>query len=419
VSYTTFRDISEIETLQRQVSYDLVFVDFDYVSEESLVAYGALPQELILLTKSYFMKKIESLHANIFKTLYEPLNSTKVKLVLENYSKGNFNEKRVNKPSKKTFDALTSKFDANVLVAEDNIINQKLIQRTLEDLGLTVSIASNGLEAFQKRKDGNFDMIFMDIQMPFLDGVEATKEILEYEAEYNQPHVPIVALTANALKGDRERFLEAGLDEYTTKPLVRAEIVTLLNHFLFDYIIQEKKIPKSAQEAIETARVEEQMKQEEVSSTEPETIVEEVSMEDTFTDESIELAEEKPTELASYKADILLAKKTPFESKLYTKVLLSLGYTFEIANSVDEMQKMIEDGSYKLILFDKECDGLDLEAFSYRVKEANKSRNLDSYLVLINDSSSIENSDDALYVHESIKNIVNKDLLRLVFEKFI
>ncbi|MBU1928031.1 response regulator [bacterium] len=425
VSYTTFRDISEIETLQRQVSYDLVFVDFDYVSEESLVAYGALPQELILLTKSYFMKKIESLHANVFKTLYEPLNSTKIKVVLENYSKGNFNEKRANKPSKKTFDALTSKFDANVLVAEDNIINQKLIQRTLEDLGLTVSIASNGLEAFQKRKDGNFDMIFMDIQMPFLDGVEATKEILEYEEEYNQPHVPIVALTANALKGDRERFLEAGLDEYTTKPLVRAEIVTLLNHFLFDYIVQERKIPKSAQEAIENARVEEQMKQDEMLLAEPETIAEEVvseeeiPMEDTFTDESTELTEESPTVHASYKADILLAKKTPFESKLYTKVLLSLGYTYEVANSVDEMQEMIQDDSYKLILFDKECDGLELEAFSNKVKEANKSRNLDSYLVLINDSSSIENSDDALYVHESIKNIVNKDLLRLVFEKFI
>ena len=90
-------------------------------------------------------------------------------------------------------------FDANVLVVEDNIINQKLIKRTLEDLGLHVALASNGLEAFQKRKDGDFDLIFMDIQMPLLDGVEATKEILAWEEEFNKPHVPIVALTANAL----------------------------------------------------------------------------------------------------------------------------------------------------------------------------------------------------------------------------
>ncbi|MDD2790797.1 MAG: ATP-binding protein [Sulfurimonas sp.] len=416
VSYTTFNNISEIETLQRQVSYDLVFVDFDYVSEESLVPYGNLPQELILLTKSFYMKKIDSLHANIFKTLYEPLNATKVRVVLENYTQGNFTDKRVKKPSKKSFNAQTSKFNANVLVAEDNIINQKLIQRTLEDLGLTVSIASNGLEAFQKRKDGNFDIIFMDIQMPFLDGVEATKEILEYEVTYNQPHIPIIALTANALKGDRERFLEAGLDEYTTKPLVRAEIVSLLGHFLSEYIVQEQRVPKSVQEALENAQIEKEdfeQEIEELESTQQEELLEAEE------ESGIELIEEEEVLSASYKADILLAKKTPFEAKLYTKVLHSLGYSYEVANSVEELESMVCKDSYKLVLFDKECDGLDLAAFSKNVKEANKSRNLDSYLVIINDSASIENSDDALYVHESIKNIVNKDLLRLVFEKFI
>ncbi|RLA79806.1 MAG: hybrid sensor histidine kinase/response regulator, partial [Epsilonproteobacteria bacterium] len=240
VSYTTFKDIHEIETLQRQVSYDLVFVDYDYAQEDQLVSYGELSQALILLTKSYYMKKIDSLHIEIFKTIYEPLNISKIKMTLENFSSDNFSAKKLKKANRKKFNKESSKFRANVLVAEDNIINQKLIKRTLEDLGLTISIASNGLEAFQKRKDGNFDLIFMDIQMPFLDGVEATTEILEYEEDFNQPHVPILALTANALKGDRERFLAAGLDEYTTKPLVRAEIVSLLNHFLADFIIEEE-----------------------------------------------------------------------------------------------------------------------------------------------------------------------------------
>jgi len=409
VSYTTFNDISEVETLQRQVSYDLVFVDFDYVSEENLVAYGNLPQELILLTKSFYMKKIDSLHANIFKTLYEPLNGTKIRVVLENYLQGNFNEKRIKKSAKKSFNAQTSKFKANVLVAEDNIINQKLIQRTLEDLGLHVTIAANGLEAFQKRKDGNFDVIFMDIQMPFLDGVEATREILEYETEYNQPHVPIIALTANALKGDRERFLAAGLDEYTTKPLVRAEIVSLLGNFLSDFIVQEQKVPKTAQEGLERAKIEQENVAQEIK-----TIM--LTEEEMF---KVELVDKKPPMMASYKADILLSKKTPFEAKLYTKVLHSLGYSYEVASTVEEMESMVHNNSYKLILFDKECDGLDLASFSANVKKANKSRDLDSYLVIINDSASVENTDDALYVHESIKNIVNRDLLRLVFEKFI
>ncbi|MDA3908960.1 MAG: hybrid sensor histidine kinase/response regulator, partial [Sulfurimonas sp.] len=69
VSYTTFKDINELETLQRQVSYDLVFVDYDYAQEDDLVNYGKLPQSLVLLTKSYYMKKIESLHINVFKTI--------------------------------------------------------------------------------------------------------------------------------------------------------------------------------------------------------------------------------------------------------------------------------------------------------------------------------------------------------------
>jgi signal transduction histidine kinase/DNA-binding response OmpR family regulator len=167
VKYTLFKNMQELEKLQREVSYDLVFIDYDYADEQQLKAYSDLPQELILLTKSYFMKKIESLELHTFKTIYEPLNNSKLKQALENYHNENFSAKKAKKINRKKFNADTSKFDAKVLVAEDNIINQKLIKRTLEDLGLTISLASNGLEAFQKRKDGDFDLIFMDIQMPF------------------------------------------------------------------------------------------------------------------------------------------------------------------------------------------------------------------------------------------------------------
>ena len=105
------------------------------------------------------------------------------------------------------------KFKANVLVAEDNEINQKLIRRTLEDLGLNITIVPNGLQALERRRSENFDMIFMDIAMPIMDGIEATHKILEYEEKNHLPHIPIVAITANALKGDRERFMKEGLDE--------------------------------------------------------------------------------------------------------------------------------------------------------------------------------------------------------------
>ncbi len=409
VSYTTFKDMNELETLQRQISYDLLFLDYEYASEDELKTYSNLPQKLILLTKSYFMKKIDTMGIEIFKTIYEPLNNTKLKIALENYRSENFTAPKIKATSHKVFTAGSSKFSAKVLIAEDNIINQKLIKRTLEDLGLTVEIASNGLEAFQKRKDNNYNLIFMDIQMPFLDGIEATHEILEYEEAYNQPHIPIVALTANALKGDREKFIAAGLDEYTTKPLVREEIITLLNHFLADYIIdinEQEEEHKEEKEEKEKAIIVQQAPV--TVDTEVETLQE-------------ELKEEEPTEekVSEYKADVLLAKKSPFETKLFTKILDSLGYTYQVADNLEELQNKIENDSYKLVLFDKECETLQLKDFSQLVRSRNEKRNLSTHLVLIVDPAMPENSDDKQYVDETIKNIINKDLLRLVIEKFI
>ncbi len=401
VSYTSFKDMKELETLQRQVSYDLVVIDYDYVDEELLKEYSNLPQELILLTKSYYMKKIESLEVNTFKTIYEPLNNSKLKQALENYHNENFGAKKAKKVSRKRFNVETSKFNANVLVAEDNIINQKLIKRTLEDLGLNITVASNGLEAFQKRKDGNFDLIFMDIQMPFLDGMEATKEILEYEEEFGQPHIPIVALTANALKGDRERFLAAGLDEYTTKPLVREEIISVLNHFLADYIVDMHQI--DADEEI----LENSLEQE--KSTEEAEVVDFIEP---------ELEAESP-EQKEYKADILLAKKSTLEAKLYTKLLGSLAYSFEIADSYEALEQMSAENSYRVILFDKALKGLELEHFSQKIKSQEEESGLESAMILITETSALEDLKESEYVDETIKNVANKDLLRLVIEKFI
>jgi len=440
VSYTTFKNLSELETLQNNVNYDLSFIDYDYVHEDELTTYSELKQELVLLTKSYYMKRIESMNLDIFKTIYEPLNNTKLKQALENYTNESFNNKKVKKSAKKVFDASSSRFKANVLVAEDNIINQKLIKKTLEDIGLTVDIASNGLEAFQKRKDGNFDLIFMDIQMPFLDGMEATREILEYEEVYNQPHVPILALTANALKGDRERFLSAGLDEYTTKPLVRTEIINLLNHFLGDYIVD------ATEDNAETTSQQEQKNQEELSEIPdvelPE--IEDFSLLDSFEEEiateesssdKANITEEKEEkeknalnnedkssqeqEATHYTKDILVAKKSSFELKLFSKILDQLGYSYDLVGDVSAIQAKTQLNSYKVVLFDKELEGLNLETLSDSIRSHAKNKGLETALVLISDAVTPENPEDEKFVDEHIKNVLNKDLLRLILEKFI
>ena len=107
----------------------------------------------------------------------------------------------------------------HVLLAEDNVVNQELAVRTLTRHGHTVVVASNGSEALQALDRERFDLVLMDVQMPELDGLEATREIRKREAQGSQPRLPIIALTAHAMKGDQERCLRAGMDDYVSKPV--------------------------------------------------------------------------------------------------------------------------------------------------------------------------------------------------------
>jgi signal transduction histidine kinase/FixJ family two-component response regulator len=120
-----------------------------------------------------------------------------------------------------------------VLLAEDNLVNAKLATRLLERLGCRVDVASNGQEALHMVQSIPFDIVFMDCQMPELDGFEATRAIREWERTSSidgstAARLPIIALTANAMRGDRERCLEAGMDDYITKPLSRDDLARVL-----------------------------------------------------------------------------------------------------------------------------------------------------------------------------------------------
>ena len=106
----------------------------------------------------------------------------------------------------------------DILLAEDNIVNQKLAIKLLEKRGHRVVVASNGKEAIQKLEARHFDLVLMDVQMPEMDGIEATKLIRKRE-DHEGGHIPIAAMTANAMKGDREKCLAAGMDGYVSKPI--------------------------------------------------------------------------------------------------------------------------------------------------------------------------------------------------------
>jgi PAS domain S-box-containing protein len=117
-----------------------------------------------------------------------------------------------------------------ILVAEDNAVNQKLVARLLEKRGYSAKIVANGREALEALDQETYDLVLMDMQMPELDGFEATGELRKREKQTGL-HIPIVVLTAHAMKGDRERCLEAGMDGYLSKPIRAQELDDLLGNY--------------------------------------------------------------------------------------------------------------------------------------------------------------------------------------------
>lgn len=114
--------------------------------------------------------------------------------------------------------------EMRILVAEDNDVNQMVAQHLLETLGCKVKVAANGRQAVEMAATTDFDLIFMDCQMPIVDGYEATSKIRAREASSGR-HVPIIAMTANAADSDREGCLRAGMDDFVAKPITEKELV--------------------------------------------------------------------------------------------------------------------------------------------------------------------------------------------------
>ncbi|MBN2358552.1 MAG: PAS domain S-box protein [Deltaproteobacteria bacterium] len=117
--------------------------------------------------------------------------------------------------------------DLRILVAEDNPVNVKVVVRLLERVGLSALAAENGVQALQTLQREQIDLVLMDVQMPELDGVEATRRIRSAEQGSGR-HLPIIALTAHSMRGDRERFLAAGMDDYLAKPINAADFYKML-----------------------------------------------------------------------------------------------------------------------------------------------------------------------------------------------
>ena len=206
---------------------DILFINHRYCRRgDELDQFLDLDTKKVLITSGELKAKLGDSEKKIEKIFYKPINYTKTMKSLEILHEKTQSHIEKKESKVETFDGV------KVLVAEDNEINQKLIRNVLEGFGLDVTIANNGEEAVQLRQENEYQMIFMDVQMPIMGGIDATQEILKYEARTQSDHIPIIALTANALAGDREKYLKAGMDDYTSKPINIDALKTLLKKYI-------------------------------------------------------------------------------------------------------------------------------------------------------------------------------------------
>ena len=329
-----FESISDLKELDNNDVCKNYWVDIDKAKQNIMDAIHHMDKsKLIVIANVTSRNKIEELGLEQSNVIFKPVTLSKLKTILSNAA--NTTPKLV----EESLAVQQTKFDAHVLVTEDNIINQKLIKRILEEHGIIVDIANNGLESFEKRRAGNYDLVFMDIQMPVMDGIEATHEILDYEEDEEVTHVPIVALTANALKGDRERFLGEGMDEYITKPIETTELLYILNKFLSDKASTSTKAP--VKEKVVAQKVQ---PKEEVS---PEMVAEPAL--DMLDDLVIDMPNEETVET---KKKILIAKKFVLSRRVLAKVIENLGYDYDILDEVDTLEETLASNHYDILFTD-------------------------------------------------------------------
>ncbi len=286
---------------------DMLFVDHHHVKDrERLLPFMELESSIILMTTGNLKRVIESEDSNSLEMIHKPMTIEKIVRLLDAQRKGG-EAITVMSDTKLKTDEFNK---VRALVAEDNIINQKLILATLKNFGIDVTITSNGKEALEQRQEQEFDIIFMDVQMPIMNGMEATRAIIKYEKENELNHIPIVALTANALKGDREKYIDAGMDNYASKPLNLIELKKIISTYCVKVENPNDKLNANiASPAKETTD-----------------------------DRSI---------------SILLYNHLSLQSKIYSSILRNLGYKVKIAKDKDEFLNSLDSTLYTHAMFDE------------------------------------------------------------------
>jgi len=337
---------------------DVLYIDFKYCQRKGdLEKYLNLDTKVVLMMTGDKKKKIKDVEDKIDRIFYKPVNFTKTMKSLDVA----YEEKGSQKSVKTKEDKGKVKFfNVHALVAEDNMINQKLIKNVLDGFGVSVTLANNGQIAADLRTQNEYDIIFMDIQMPVLGGIEATKKILAYEESSRKHHIPIVALTANALSGDREKYINAGMDNYLSKPIELEQLNLLLQEYFSTRIVKKEETVEEdtvKEEISNTEKITEKVEDEvivDITSKELEIVEEKEVIAEASTDiiSSHQVEESKERVIVKKKSDVLVYHTMPLMANIYGIRLKNLNLEIDVVTDEEVFLDKLDEIDYKFVIYD-------------------------------------------------------------------
>jgi signal transduction histidine kinase/CheY-like chemotaxis protein len=244
--------ISISENARKIPDADVAIIDLSIVEDKKLTSQKILHRKLVNaknviilfpITEKYKAHEVKGL--NIIGRVGRPVRRNVLFDILISATGKNISHDVISMPGREhEITKPVKQYDIKILLVEDNVVNQQVIVATLQKYGCLVDVANNGGEAISRYKASQYDLIFMDCQMPVVDGFEATKIIREHEKSNNKKRIPIVALTANALETDRKACFEAGMDDFVIKPIRLRMLPEIFNQFsLGDESDSQMKIP--------------------------------------------------------------------------------------------------------------------------------------------------------------------------------
>ncbi len=220
--------------IEKNENFDLAVLDYQMPEIDGIELARIIRQSenskgipIIILSSISQKEELQKINTELdILFLTKPIKQAQLQQILLKAIKGEKREKKVKVTPSNLDKTLAQKYPLRILLAEDNVVNQRVAVRTFEKMGYRVDVVSNGQEAVQAVRNIRYDIVFMDVLMPEMDGYEATKLILDEQNEETRPK--IIAMTANAMQGDRETCLKAGMDDYISKPIHIDELQKIL-----------------------------------------------------------------------------------------------------------------------------------------------------------------------------------------------